>query len=285
MTISDRFDYDDITGFRFGYSPLGRPRMVSHVYYVDGLLIDTGHAKVGQKVFMAVKDLKVCRQFITHYHEDHTGNLARLQEHFQCPAYAAPLTCRIMKDPPPLSLAQVYTWGKRPAYDTLLPKSGQIQTEKYSFDIIPIPGHAPDMVALHEPDKGWLFSSDLFIHTYISFFIHDESMLDQINSMKRVMELEFEVMLCGHNPQLKEPKKALQKKLRFFEQFYDHVADLYGKGLSDKEIFKKMQLKEASFVKLASGGSLSKLNMVRSAIRDIEMSKRGNDCAVTFPLV
>ncbi|MGB3180787.1 MAG: MBL fold metallo-hydrolase [Cyclobacteriaceae bacterium] len=270
MTISERFEYEEISGFRFGYAPIGRPRMVSHVYYVDGLLIDTGHPWVRKEVLHAVRGLPIDQQFITHYHEDHTGNLAALQQHLDCPAYAPPLTCSIMQDPPPTNLAQLYTWGTRPTFRHLRPKTGSLYTGKYRLDLIPIPGHAPDMVALHEPDRGWLFSADLYINSYISFFINDESMLDQIRSMQRVLKLDFDVMLCGHNPQFDKPKEALRKKLAFFEEFFGRVKELHAKGLTATEIFKAMKLKEATMIKLASYGTLSKMHMVRSAIRDIE---------------
>lgn len=274
MRIADKFTHQDITGYRYGYAPIGTPRMVSHVYYVDGLLIDTGHPWVRKEVLNTVKALKVDQQFITHYHEDHTGNLAALQALLDCAAYAPPLTCEIMKDLPPTNLAQLYTWGTRPPYHDLIPKTGVLETEKYRFHLIPIPGHAPDMVALHEPDRGWLFSADLYINSYISFFIHDESMLDQIESMKKVLKLDFNVMLCGHNPQLDKPKEALRKKLAFFEEFYGRVKELHGKGLDAKEIFKAMKLKENTFIKLSSYGTLSKMHMVRSAIRDIEQAEK-----------
>ncbi|MFA0961161.1 MBL fold metallo-hydrolase [Roseivirga sp. BDSF3-8] len=269
MTITDSFTHEDIQGFRFGKGIIGRPGMVSHIYYIDGLLIDTGHSRVRREVMAAVGSLRVKQLFITHHHEDHTGNLHILQPHYDRPAYASPLCCEIMKDPPSLSLAQKVTWGNRPPSHNLIPKVDYIETDHYRFQLIPIPGHAPDMVALYEPEKHWLFSSDLFINTHIGFFLRGESMLQQINSMKKVLELDFNVMLCGHNPQLKDPKKKLRKKLDYFERFYAEVQEGYAKGLPARQIFRKMKLNEYSYVRLLSKGRLSRLNMVKAAMEDI----------------
>ncbi|MEL7425543.1 MAG: hypothetical protein AAFN81_21310 [Bacteroidota bacterium] len=42
MKVSGRFTHEGIQGFSFGYHPFTRPKMIAHLYFVDGLLIDTG---------------------------------------------------------------------------------------------------------------------------------------------------------------------------------------------------------------------------------------------------
>ena len=91
---------------------------------------------------------------------------------------------------------------------------------------------------------------------------------EQIQSIKRVLKLDFEIMFCGHNPQFKNSKPKLQKKLEFFENFYGKVADLYHQGHSTNSIFKEMKLKENWFIRILSTGELSTLNMIKSVIRD-----------------
>lgn len=269
MKIVETFTIENVLGFRFGSKPFGRPRMFSHVYYVDGLLIDTGHRNMSSEVFNHVKHLNVHQQFITHFHEDHTGNLPELQKHFNCPVYASSRCCEIMKDPPPISLAQKVFWGDRPSYDLLQAKADTIATENFSFKIIPIPGHAPDMVALYEPKKGWLFSADLYVNSYIGYFLKEENMLEQMQSIKKVLKLDFDVLFCSHNPQMEAGKDKLAEKLRFLEDFYESVAALHQKGYSATQIFKQLDLKEYWLVRLFSHGHLSKMNMVKSVINSL----------------
>lgn len=270
MLISESFQHKEVLGFKFGAHPVGKPKMFSHIYFVDGLLIDTGQSKMRESIKSEVKKLDVEQIFITHHHEDHTGNITALRELHNCKVYASELCCQIMKSPPKLSFAQKITWGDRPSQDDLIPKYKTIETNNYCFEIIPISGHSPDMVALYEPNRQWLFSADLYINSYIDYFIDTESVTDQIDSIKKVLKLDFKEMFCSHKPQFQNGKQQLAKKLSFLEAFFNDVSMLYNKGYSVDEIFKSLQLKENWIVKFLSAGSLSKINMVKSVIRDLE---------------
>jgi len=270
MKIVDSFSYQEIKGFKFGQSIMGKPKLYSHIYYIDGMLIDTGHRRMGEDVLDLIKDLEVDKIFITHYHEDHSGNIYLLQKHFDCPVYASQLCSEIMKAPPRISLSQKMTWGDRPPFHTIIPIQRSIKTKKYKFEIIDIPGHAIDMVALYEPNNKWLFSADLYVNSYIGYFLKEESMIQQILSIKNILELDFDVLLCGHNPQFTRGKEKLTKKLKFLESFYNDVSSEYKKGKNAHQIFKSFELKEFKMVRYLSGGALSKMNMVKAVIRDLQ---------------
>lgn len=175
-----------------------------------------------------------------------------------------------MKNPPQLSLVQKLTWGDRPVYEDLIPENEQIETNRYSFQIIEIPGHAEDMVALYEPNRKWLFSADLFINSYIGYFLKSESIAKQISSIRKILELDFDMMFCSHNPKLENGKHHLFKKLNFLETFYESVELRHQKGYTSREIFKDLKLQENWFVIKLSSGKLSKMNMVESVIRDLQ---------------
>ncbi|MEM7575700.1 MAG: MBL fold metallo-hydrolase [Bacteroidota bacterium] len=270
MLITQSFQHEEILGLKFGYHPLGRPRLFVHLYYVDGLLIDTGQSNAGRSILKATEQLDIQQIFITHQHEDHTGNIAPLKAQHECPVYASASCCQIMQAPPKLSLAQKLTWGNRPAQTDLIPITGTITTPRFHFQLIPIPGHAADMLALYEPQRRWLFSADLYLNSRIDYFLKSESMAQQIASIKTVLQLDFDALLCSHRPRLTDGKAALRKKLHFLESFYHEVADLHQQGHSATDILRRLQLRENWLVRLLSGGALSKLNMVRSVIRDVE---------------
>jgi len=134
------------------------------------------------------------------------------------------------------------------------------------------------MVALYEPDKKWLFSADLFINTYIGYFLQNESIVDQINSIHSVLALDFEVMLCAHRPIVENANVKLKKKLDFLTSLYEQVAVLNDKGFPAKKIFQQLKLKEDWFIRLLSGGKLSKMNMVKSVVHDLEVGKQIVNC-------
>lgn len=244
--------------------------MYSYFYYIDGLVIDTGHSHMREYAMDFIAELPVEQIFITHHHEDHNGNLNAFQAQFNCPAYASAECVEIMKNPPGISFAEWLTWGKTEANSKLQVEEKHISTSKYEFDLIFTPGHAPDMYCLHEPKEGWLFSADLWVKEYIRIFMRSESMGEQITSLRKVLELDFDTILCSHNPQLSGGKPLVQQKLEFFENFYGKVAHLYQQGNSPRAIFKEMRLKEDRLIRLLSGGNLSTMNMVKSVIRDEE---------------
>ena len=271
MVIAESFKFKEITGFKFGQSLFGKPYLYAHVYFIDGLLIDTGHSRMRQQITQMLSPLDVQQIFITHHHEDHTGNLHALSKIFACPTRSSKRCAEIMTSPPSISPAQYITWGSRKAFNQLTPICKTIQTNKYNFEIIPVPGHAEDMVALYEPTNGWLFSADLYVNHYIKYFMHSESMLQQITSIKTLLEYDFDVILCGHNPQLKNGKEKMQQKLQFLEDFYGRVQNLYHKGIQDPQrIMLNMNLKEFWMIRIMSLGSLSTLNMVKSVLSDIK---------------
>ncbi len=270
MTTAEAYEFESIRYFRYGYSPIGKPTLLTHIFYVDGLLIDTGQNRAEKEILDTVRQLSIDQLFITHHHEDHTGNIAPIVNQHKCPAYASSRCCELMKSPPPISLAQKLVWGDRPTFQRLLPINRQIETANHVFKLIEIPGHAEDMVALYEPERKWLFSADLYVNSYIGYFLKNESILQQIDSIKQILELDFNVLLCSHNPQLTDGRKKLQSKLRYLEKFYHDVILLYEKGYNIKDIYKQLNLKEHGYVYLLSHGQLSKKNMVRSAIRDFD---------------
>lgn len=271
MHVFQSFTYEEVQGFKFGYQPIGKPAMYSHIYFVDGLLIDTGHRMVRKKVSECLQKLPIEQVFITHHHEDHSGNIEEVKKLTpKPPVYASEACCKLMKKPPKLSFAQKITWGDRPAQPDLTPRYDSIETPRFSFRMIPIPGHASDMYALYEPTQKWLFSADLYINTYIDYFIDNESMTYQIDSIRRVLQLDFEPMFCGHKPQLNNGKQKLEQKLQFLEAFFEQVAAEYAQGYGAEEIFKRLKLKENWPVRLLSGGKLSKLNMVRAVVQALE---------------
>lgn len=268
MKIAEQFQRGPVHAFRVASWPFGRPKMFVHLYYLDGLLIDTGHPNMRKEIMEMTAPLEVSQMFITHHHEDHSGNISVLQKQFQCPVRSSSLCAEIMKNPPRVSPAQWLTWGQAPAYHDLQPEDQLIKTPNYDLELIPIPGHAKDMMALYVRSEGWLFAADLWVSSYIRYFMRVEGMREQITSLKRVLELDVELLFCSHRPQFEDVKAKLAAKLQFFEDFYGQVAHWHAQGNKANGIMKKMELKPQWFMRMLSTGNLSTLNMVKAVIRE-----------------
>lgn len=270
MQHISNFQFEEVKGYRLGSSIFGKPKMLVYSFFVDGLLIDTGQSNMRKAYMEAISSFDIEKIFITHHHEDHSGNLNPIQDKLGVAAYAHNLCVEKMKNPPSISPAQWLSWGPRKANKKIIAMDDKIETEKYSFDIIHIPGHAEDMAGLLEKKQGWFLSADLFVSEYIRFFMRPESMKEQIASIKKVLSLDFEHLFCSHNPQMQGGKEKLKRKLAFFEDFYGQVKELHQKSYSVSAIQKKMRVKPMHTVAILSLGELSAKNMIRSVIRDLK---------------
>lgn len=249
---------------------MGKPKVYVYSFLIDGLLIDTGHPKIGKDFAKALENEKIDRIILTHHHEDHSGNVEELKRTKEIPVYGSPLCCNLIENPKRIEPARIMSWGQpKKASAQVLDLTKDIVTKNYKFEIIETPGHAIDQISLYEADKGWLFSGDIFVHHYIKAFMRDEDMLEQINSIKKLLKLDFDVLFCNHQPVFKNGKERLSSKLDFLEKFYASVKKEHEQGKSPKQIMKSLQLKEQRILKLLSLGQLSQLNMVTSVIRTL----------------
>lgn len=121
-------------------TPLGRRVGYGvYVYRYRGLLVDTGPPKA--RPFAPEAAL------LTHAHEDHAGGASRLG----LPVYGSALTAALVAAPKPLRLYRRLVWGSpRPAQVEAAERVGPLH-------LLPTPGHAPDHVALYDPEAGLFF--------------------------------------------------------------------------------------------------------------------------------
>ena len=128
------------------------------------------------------------------------------------------------------------------------------------------PGHSRDHTVYLEENHGWLFSGDLYLGEKIKYFRSDEKFKDQIDSIKTVLEYDFDALFCAHNPVPEKGKARLVKKLSFLEELYGEVKRLCLKGYSEKAIVKALGNKKDKLVKFVTLGNVSFAQMVRSAM-------------------
>lgn len=139
------------------------------------------------------------------------------------------------------------------------------------------PGHSKDHTVFFLPDEGILFSGDLYLGDRIKFFRSDEDMGVQIDSLRKLAHLDFNILLCGHNPKEKNGKTHICSKLDFLENLYGDIIELWEKGASEKQVFRLLKLKESYFIKYFCFGNVSMMNGVRSAIRHHDSAKTITD--------
>jgi len=261
--------FGPIQGYELGYSPVGRPLMTTHIYLIDGLLIDTGQKHLRQSIAELVSSQSVNRILLTHHHEDHSGNAGHLQQELNIPILGHSLTRQKLHTGFPILPYQRLIWGSAdPANVSPLPES--IETEHYCLNPIHTPGHSKDHTAYWERQQGWLFSGDAYLGDRIRLFRADEQIKDEIESLKLLLSFDFDVLLCAHKPRHGNGKNHIRAKLDFLETVYENVAGLYHQGLPPHIIMKQLKIKEIHLLKWFCNGNISARNMILSVINALE---------------
>lgn len=276
MRVCKSYPFDHgITGYRLGWSLAGPPLMTTHCYAFDRIMMDTGQSHMGREVTALAKERKVERIYLTHHHEDHSGNSASVYRATGASVFGHAITRDKLSRPFPILPYQKYVWGKScPVPVKSLPEA--IETPLGPMVPIHTPGHSKDHTAYFLPDRGVLFAGDLYLADRIKFFRSDEDMGAQIASLKRIAALDFDVLLCCHYPKRKNGPERIRRKLAFLEELYGNIIRLWKKGYSRQTIFRTLKLREDYVTKLFCFGNVSMFNGVRSAVRHYEVQKQAN---------
>lgn len=266
MKTIQKHTFGDVTGYELGYAPVGRPLMTVFCYVTGDVLMDTGQSHMRKTILDIADAHSVASVFLTHHHEDHSGNAAAIKAVREIPVFAHPETCEKLVGPYRIFPYQRWIWGPNtPVAATPFP-GDFFEQGRLKFQAVHTPGHSRDHTSYLEVNHGWLFSGDLYLGDRIKYFRADEKIADQIASLKKILAYDFDALFCGHRPRVKKGKKCLTAKLRFLEDFYGSVSKLADQGLDDRTIMRVLKLKEQWLVRMMCFGNVSMRNMVRSAM-------------------
>lgn len=259
--------YHDVELFKFGYSIISKPYLSVYCYLIDGVLIDTAQSNCEEKVLETFSKKQINQILLTHWHEDHSGNLTVLQKQHQATVYMQPYTAQKLREGFEILPYEKFLFGKVKPYKDKSQDFGEfIESEKHRFIPIHTPGHAIDHTVFLEPNEGWLFSGDLFVGVKIKVFRKNEKFWEQVESFKKVLQYDFDVLFCGHHPRLKDGKKLLTEKLQYFEDFGGEVLKLHQKGLNTEQIIKAIGRRENRLMQILLSYDVSLSLMIEAVV-------------------
>lgn len=266
MPVFQNITFEGIEGIRVGKTNRAL-NTTCIVYRLGNTIIDTGPSNQWPYVKKFVDEREVDRVMITHHHEDHSGNGARLKESLDAPVFLPPSGLAMMKKGFNLSYAQKRTWGLATPFEAeAVPDDIPIH-DGITLQSVHAPGHSHDMTCYLEANRGWLFCGDVYIASRTKYFRFDENIHQQISSLKRCLELDFETLICSHRGPLTDGRRRIREKLDYLSNFREQVLDFHEQGVSVKEITTRM-LGNEDKMRWISLGKFMKRHIVRSCLED-----------------
>jgi ribonuclease/clavin/mitogillin len=229
-------------------------------YFTRGVLIDSGFPLARGDLGRLLAEVRPDGAMITHWHEDHAGNVPLLAER-GIPLAISGLTLEALRTAPRLPAYRWFTWGAlRPLTDPVTPFTPD------GLQMIPTPGHSVDHHVVWDAERATLFSGDLWlgVHVKLSHRAEDPRLLAR--SLRKALTLRPRRMFDAHRGPVSEPVGALATKAVWLENAIAAIDEKIAAGWSDRAIAREVLGREdwAGFV---SRGEYARINMVRALRR------------------
>ena len=209
--------------------------MSVNIFLTDGMLVDTGAQILLQELIPFFESADFDLVALTHYHEDHTGGAAWIQEHRNVPIYIHPMSLDVCaKDAEYPDYRRVF-WGDRDAFKAQ-PLGSVVQSRTQTWEPIFTPGHARDHMVYLNHSNGMLFSGDLYVTPKTKLVLREESVPVIIDSIRRLLQYDFQEVFCCHAGYVQNGKEMFEKKLDYLENLRGEILRLHNQGLEVHEI-------------------------------------------------
>lgn len=226
-------------------------------YVVRGVMIDSGFPHARRALLAAVRDLRVSGVVVTHWHEDHAGNVPSLASS-GLPIFMRPDTEAILRDRPAIAFYRHVIWGRPPRLDAPI-----VSLEAPALRGIHAPGHSPDHQVIWDDETGTLFSGDLWLGVHSRAVHASEDPYAIVESLRRVRALEPARMFDAHRGLVADPAAALDAKIGWLTETLEQIEERIAAGWSDRDIVRRVLGGEERSGVL-SGGDYARRNLVRA---------------------
>jgi glyoxylase-like metal-dependent hydrolase (beta-lactamase superfamily II) len=256
-------------------------------YLVDGLLIDSGAPGGANDLKKFIKSLrpseKIDKCFITHAHEDHAGGAHMIQTEFGIPIYTSKKAIEILKKGNNYPEYRQLAWGSKllPVNATVIENSIETTSKKYKFELFPMIGHAPELVALIEKKQQWAFVADAVQPKYKMIFGRNSDIHEDISLIYKSLcklyqfteGMEKLLIFSAGNGVLKG-REIIKEKMEEIENLYQKVHEEYRRlqeeGFKGNKLIIKIVkniFKRESIIGKLTQGDLSRENLVLSLLK------------------
>jgi len=268
MFVKKTFAQETVGGVQIAKGSLSFQgvRLTVYCFATDRVLIDTGAASLAKEFTQFFKSLDIEQVMITHFHEDHTGCAAFLQNERQLPIFMNEIMIDYCRKKPDYPMYRKFFWGKRPPFQAA-PIGTTFSSRHATWDVIDAPGHSIDHLAFLNRETGQLFTGDLYCQEKTKVMLREESLPTIIHSLKKVLTYDFHEVFCAHAGYIKDGRAALQRKLAYLLEIQEKIIHLYEKGMTPKQIQATLFPKKYP-ITVFSLGEWDSLHIVHSVIQE-----------------
>ncbi len=256
-------------------------------YLVDGLLIDSGAPGGENDLREFVKSLNpdqiIDKCFITHTHEDHAGGAHMLNTEFGIPIFTGKKAIELLKKGNTYPEYRQAAWGPE-----LLPVNGEFidkpiitKSKKYKFELFPMTGHAPELVALIEEKKQWAFVADAVQPKYKMIFGKNSDIQEDISLIYQSLSNLYDftegmknLLIFSAGNGILQGREILIKKMEEIDNLwirvYEYHDQLQQEGYSGKKLMKKIiknLFGRESIISQLTQNDLSRENLIISILK------------------
>jgi len=256
---------DDFIAVDVGKEYNGKPFYWTTFYYYKGLIIDTGCPHTVEEAVKFIGDMKldVNAVFLTHYHEDHSGGAPLFKEEFHVNVFAPEKSLEILANPPEIPSYRQLVWGQ-PKPVEAMPLKTEMKVGDLVIKTLDTLGHSFDHVS-------FLIGRDLFLGDLVAnpnpvIIMKDEDSIEVINSLRKIVKLDFERAYGGHGIW---EKHAVKTTLNNILKLKENVETLWREGLNTEQIVEKIFVnapKKVLQMEEVSEGEWSRKNLVESLL-------------------
>ena len=232
-------------------------------YVVRGIMIDAGFHRARHDLLAAAESLGVRGAIITHWHEDHAGNVQALAE-AGIPILARRDTAGILRAPPHIQLYRRVCWGVPPALSSQFaePAVGELAC-------VHTPGHSIDHQVVWDAESRTLFSGDLWLGIRARILHATEDPYRIVESLRVARDLGPERMFDAHRGFVDNPVAAIDAKIEWLSETMTTIAQMIRAGGSDDDILRRV-LGGEELAGYVSAGDYSRRNLVKAVRHRVE---------------
>ena len=252
--------FGDVTRFEMASAASRMIGYSASAYLVRGILIDCGFHAARREMDAILERERPRGVFITHYHEDHAGNVERVARR-GIPVAASEQTLAKVRAPAPIRFYRRFTWGSAPPL-----RSSIAPLESDRLQLVAAPGHCADHHVVWDERDGTLFGGDLYLGVKVRIAHPGEDPRLLAKTLRRIAALGPTRLFDAHRGFVSNPTPLLEAKADWTEETIAAIERRIAAGASDSAIVRELFGGE-SMPGYFSGGDYSRTNFVRAVRR------------------